>query len=90
MDYVYTETAVIVWDEAKRRSTLDKHGLDFADVNEEFFLNATIVTAKNRRHKAIGRVKGRSVVVVFAYLGSEGLSLVTMRPADLKERKLIA
>jgi uncharacterized protein len=27
----------IVWDEPKRFANLDKHGLDFADLNESFF-----------------------------------------------------
>jgi uncharacterized DUF497 family protein len=27
----------IVWDEPKRLANLDKHGLDFADLNETFF-----------------------------------------------------
>lgn len=81
---------MIVWDETKRRVTLDKHGLDFADVTEDFFLDAAIVTAKNGRHKAIGMVNGRAVVVVFAYLGSEGLSVVTMRPASRKERSILS
>jgi uncharacterized DUF497 family protein len=28
----------IVWDEPKRLANLDKHGLDFADLNETFLI----------------------------------------------------
>lgn len=45
---------MIVWDEPKRQSNLAKHGLDFADLDEAFFLSALVVPAKNGRHMAIG------------------------------------
>lgn len=37
---------MIVWDERKRLANLDKHGLDFADLDEDFFLNALVLPAK--------------------------------------------
>lgn len=33
----------IVWDDAKRRANLRKHGMDFEDVDLEFFLSAIVV-----------------------------------------------
>ncbi len=36
----------LVWNEPKRRSNLDKHGLDFADLTLEFFQNAVISSAE--------------------------------------------
>jgi len=33
----------IVWDEPKRLANLDKHGLDFADLNETFFDSALVL-----------------------------------------------
>jgi uncharacterized DUF497 family protein len=33
----------IVWDEPKRLANLDKHGLDFADLNETFFDTALVL-----------------------------------------------
>jgi uncharacterized protein (DUF4415 family) len=48
----------IVWDEVKRQSNLDKNGLDFADLTEDFFLSSVIVPAKKGRSMAIGALSG--------------------------------
>ena len=79
----------IVWDESKRRSNLAKHGLDFADLDEGFFLSSMVIPAKGGRHMAIGRLADGVIAVVFAVLGSEGVSVISMRPASRKERGLI-
>ena len=82
----------IVWDEPKRRANLEKHGLDFADLNETFFDNALVIPSHNagKRWVAIGvNIRG-VVVVVFARLGREGVSIISMRPASRNERKLYA
>jgi uncharacterized DUF497 family protein/uncharacterized protein (DUF4415 family) len=34
----------IVWDEPKRLANLEKHGLDFADLDEAFFENALVAS----------------------------------------------
>ncbi|MFG6083795.1 BrnT family toxin [Paracoccus litorisediminis] len=80
---------MIVWDEPKRQINLAKHGLDFADLNEEFFLSSMVVPSKERRHMAIGRLSDGTIAVVFATLGSEGVSVISMRPASKKERSLL-
>jgi hypothetical protein len=78
----------IVWDEPKRRANLDKHGMDFADLNETFFDNALVLATHRNRWRAIG-INSRGVVaVIFATLGTEGVSIVSMRPASKKEREL--
>ncbi|CAM3284807.1 MULTISPECIES: BrnT family toxin [Sphingomonas] len=79
---------VIVWDEPKRQANLVKHGIDFADIGEGFFLTALVGEAKNGRYFAIGECNG-VITVIFATLGSEGLSIISARPASNKERKLI-
>lgn len=66
-----------------------KHGFDFADLTEEFFARAVLVPAKDGRFMAIGELAGTVVVVVAARLGSEGISVISMRCADRKERKLL-
>jgi uncharacterized protein len=82
----------IVWDEPKRLANLDKHGLDFADLNEPFF-DTALGHAVAQFPQALGRDRrqypGRHVVV-FAGLGTEGVSIVRMRPASRNERKLYA
>jgi uncharacterized DUF497 family protein len=79
----------IVWDEPKRLANLDKHGLDFADLNESFLDDAVVLPARNkaRRWVAIGRVARGVIIVVFARLGREGVSIISMRPASRDERK---
>ena len=80
---------MIVWDELKRQTNLAKHGLDFADLDEEFFLASVVIPAKGGRHMAVGRLADGTVAVVFAALGTEGVSVISMRPASKKERSLL-
>ena len=80
---------IITWDHAKRRANFDKHGLDFADLDPDFFLESLIVPAQARRFKAIGRLGAKIVIsVVFAPLGTEAISVVSMRLASRKERNM--
>ncbi|MCV6595204.1 MAG: BrnT family toxin [Silicimonas sp.] len=81
--------AKILWDEPKRQANLARHGLDFADLDEWFFLDAVTAPAKEDRFMAIGRLHDGTITVVFAFLGTEGLSVISMRPASRKERSLL-
>ena len=38
---------------------------------------------------AIGRLGDRTIAVVFATLGTEGVSVISMRPASERERSLL-
>ena len=78
----------VVWDEPKRLANLAKHGLDFADLDESFFEAALLQPARAGRWMAIGLNVHNVISVVFAALGQEGLSLISMRPANKTERKL--
>jgi uncharacterized DUF497 family protein len=78
----------IVWDEIKRRANISKHGMDFADLEIDFFYAATILPAQGKRFMAIGGIEGIAVTVVFSRLGSEAVSIVSMRPASEKERSV--
>lgn len=78
----------IVWDEPKRITNLESRGLDFADLTVEFFETATVVPAKLDRFMAIGEFNGEIILaVVFRPLGSEALSVISMRRASRKERR---
>jgi uncharacterized protein len=79
----------IVWDEPKRLANLVRHGMDFADLDETFFERSVIVSAKLDRQIAVGRHRSGIILVVFVALGTEGLSIVSMRPASRKEWRLI-
>lgn len=83
----------IVWDEPKRQETLAKRGLDFADAVDFEWETALIGPANpgkdgRARLKAIGVLHNGVIVVIFALLGTEALSIISMRPASPKERKL--
>ncbi|MEJ5220013.1 BrnT family toxin [Cognatishimia sp. D5M38] len=81
-------TTLIVWDEPKRLSNIEKHGLDFAVLTEDFFENALIEPSYAGRSIAIGRVNGKLITVaVFRPLGSEALSVISLRAANSRERK---
>ena len=80
----------IVWDEPKRFANIAKHGLDFADLDESFFDSALVVPSRNDPRRWIGigvNIRGVTVVV-FARLGREGVSIISMRAASRKERAL--
>ncbi len=79
---------IIVWDEPNRQANLVKHGIDFAAIGADFFLSARVVPAKNQRWAAIGRLDG-VIVVIFAMLGTDAISLISARPANRRERTLL-
>jgi len=78
---------LIIWDEPKRKANLVKHGLDFADLTAEFFINAVILAAHSDRLAAIGTLHDGTVTTIYAELGREAISIVSLRPASKKERK---
>lgn len=79
----------IVWDERKRLANISKHGFDFADLTEEFFVNSAIVSVQQGRHMAVGRLENGTIAVVFVFLGTQGASVISMRVADRKERAML-
>jgi uncharacterized DUF497 family protein len=71
-------------------ANLDKHGLDFADLNETFFDSTLVLPTHNKRWAGIGKNIRGVIVVVFVKLGVEAVSVISMRPASRNERKLYA
>lgn len=76
---------MIVWDEPKRLTNLETHRIDVADIGADLCASTLIGPAKNGRWFAIGELDGL-IVVIFALLGTEGLSIISARPASRKER----
>jgi uncharacterized DUF497 family protein len=82
----------IVWDEPKRRANLATHGLDLADA-ESFDWEAALVVPGHAgkggrpRFRAIGRLGRDLVIIVFSLLGSEAISVISLRRASRAERK---
>jgi uncharacterized DUF497 family protein len=79
---------IIVWDEPKREANLVKHKIDFADIGEEFFASAIVRPARDGRFAALGELNGK-IAVIFLTLGTEGISIISARPASRKERRLM-
>jgi uncharacterized protein len=83
----------IVWDEVKRQTNLQKRGLDFADLEDGFeWGNMLLVPAHpgldgRPRVMAVAMMDGKLMTIVFAPLGSEAISIVTMRRASQSERR---
>ena len=77
----------IVWDEIRRQSNLAKHGLDFADLHEEFFLGAMIAPMREGRYLATGDLGEAILSVAFRPLGAEAISIISMRQASRRERR---
>lgn len=78
---------IIVWDEPKRRANILNRQMDFADLTLEFFTAAAITPSRGNRLQAIGDFHGRLVTVIFRRLGSEAISVISMRRSSRKERK---
>jgi uncharacterized DUF497 family protein len=84
----YNKIVIIVWDEPKRQANLIKHWIDFGDIDEEFFAAAVIRKANADRWFTIGRLNG-VVTVIFARLGTEGISIISARAANRKEKRML-
>ncbi|GLQ09491.1 hypothetical protein GCM10007913_14230 [Devosia yakushimensis] len=79
----------IVWDEPKRRANIAKHGMDFAELTTAFFEEAIIVPGKSGRKVAIGWFDGAGIVVIHVIYGTEAISVISMRAASPRERRLL-
>lgn len=79
----------IIWDETKRQANLAKHGLDFADLTTDFFEHAVVGAGKSGRLIAVGWFDGIGIVVIHVIYGREAISIISMRPASVNERKVL-
>jgi uncharacterized protein len=84
----------LLWDEHKRVANLEKHGLDFADVVEFGWHDAVIKQTRigkygGSRLKAVGYYLDEAAIVIFSMLGSEAISIISFRPANRRERRLL-
>lgn len=76
------------WDEQKRLSNLEKHGLDFFDVDTVFEAPHIEVPASHcseKRFLAIGTLEGRFVTIVYTMRG-EVIRVISFRRARHEER----
>jgi hypothetical protein len=83
---------VFVWDEAKRESNLEKHGLDFKDAHLVYD-NADKCTYQSSRKGerrlmdlAFAVVNGRLLALVYTERGDD-VRVISFRPASREERE---
>lgn len=83
---------MFVWDEAKRKSNLEKHGLDFKDAHLACDNPDKCTYHSNRGGErrlmdiAFAVVHGRLLVLVYTERG-DNIRKISFRPASREERK---
>ena len=84
---------LMFWDEPKRKTNIEDHGLDFSDARDRFEWDTALVgntyPGKDGRARflAIGYLDDDLVALIFSQLGTEALSAISLRPASKKERR---
>lgn len=82
-----------VWDEAKRKSNLEKHGFDFADVwmvyedPEKYTLDTSRQDEERLIDIALVKVKGRVLSLIYTKRGTD-IRVISLRAASREEREL--
>jgi uncharacterized protein len=77
------------WDEAKRRSNIRRHGIDFVGI-DQLFASETVTILDDRFHYSdtrfitVGRFKGRVVVVAHTET-NEVIRIISVRKATKNE-----
>ncbi len=84
------------WDEAKNKQNIKKHGFDLADAAELFTGSAPLLANLDAcqdhgedRWKGIGMLQGVVVVVVvFTERDDDTIRVISLRKANLREKKI--
>jgi uncharacterized protein len=80
------------WDEAKRLANIEKHGIDFADV-EQVFAGDFIETEDLRRNygekrfHAVGRLGNHIVQIAYTWRGGGRRRIISARRAGRNDRR---
>jgi len=84
---------MIVWDEAKRKTNLEKHGLDFADA-DLVYENLNKITFRSPRKGearkqdvAMVEVRGRMLTLIYVERGTD-VQVISFRVASRVEREV--
>ncbi|MDA8334573.1 MAG: BrnT family toxin [Peptococcaceae bacterium] len=83
------------WDDQKRLSNLEKHGLDFLDAEE--ISHGSVFSRPDRRREygeerwqGIGQLRGRVVVMVWTVRPPDIVRIISLRKAVKHEREAYA
>lgn len=90
--YMHNQAIKFIWDEAKRQSNLDRHGLDFADAPRVFDGPMAVFEDSRKdygEHRMIGVGFLDHRVVLIVHIESDKLiRIISMRRADKDETDL--
>jgi len=92
MQCKYNQLMAYEWDETKRQSNIDKHGLDFVAANAFDWNSAMIIEdlrQDEERFIAYGYIEQRLVCIVFT-VRDENIRIISMRKANKREVKKYA
>jgi hypothetical protein len=87
---MYTPSVQFEWDEAKRRTNLAKHGIDFLDV-QEMFSSPMLIGPDIRkdygetRKVGFGFIRGRLMAVAFTERKPHTIRIISARKANTRE-----
>jgi hypothetical protein len=83
---------VFIWDETKRKSNLEKHGLDFKDAHLVYDNPDKCTYESIRKNEprlldlAVAVVKGRLLALIYTERGDD-IRVISFRPASREERE---
>jgi uncharacterized DUF497 family protein len=83
---------LLVWDEARRKSNLEKHGLDFIDAHLVYDNADKCTYQSNRKGErrlmdlAFAVVNGRLLALIYPERGND-IRVISFRPASREERE---
>ena len=83
---------MFVWDEAKRRSNLEKHGLDFKDAHlvydnpEKCTYDSSRKGERRWRDIAVAVIHGKLLTLIYTERGDQ-IRVISLRPASREERE---
>lgn len=80
------------WDERKRQSNIDKHGIDFIDAKEIWQTGVVEIPSPQsqhgeQRHIALGLMEGRVIAVVYTWR-TRNKRIISARKAREYEQKI--
>jgi uncharacterized DUF497 family protein len=81
------------WDENKRQSNLQKHGLDFANaesvLNSRYRLDVRVIRGEEERIQSFSYVMNRLAVLTLVHLERESITrIISFRPASKTESEV--
>lgn len=85
--------AKLMWDEAKRRKNIQKHGFDFADASEvldsRYRMDVPVVRGGEARIQSFSYALGFLAVLTVVHTERDGATrVISFRPASNKEREV--